>query len=108
MKSKRIGRKPVLFMMIFSCLVGVGGVVLLANSHAAELAGIKIPIAIKKNPPAPLVKGGDLNKDGVVNIADVSKFLSLYKGKDKDDDLNKDHVVDAKDLDILLANYNNK
>lgn len=50
----------------------------------------------------------DINRDGVVNVTDLSILLSNY-GRDKHfnhkADINKDGRVDITDLSILLTNY---
>lgn len=47
----------------------------------------------------------DLNKDGVVNISDLSILLSRYNTSDPIADVNKDGTVNIFDLSILLGNY---
>lgn len=95
-------------MLIFSGLIGVGGIILLTTSKAAELSLDLGPVNVKiKDQPAaqPAAKTGDLNGDGVIDTVDVSKFLAAFPSKDKSLDLNKDSAVDTKDLDLLLASY---
>ena len=51
---------------------------------------------------------GDVNRDGVINAADLSLLLSSYGTKDINCDINMDGAVNAGDLSILLANYGAK
>ncbi len=111
--------KQFLVMVVFSALIGVGGIVLLSTSKAADLSVdlgiVKVNLGDGKQgtttPPATTTptpaagKVGDLNNDGKIDTVDVSKFLTGFTAKDKTLDLNKDNVVDNKDLDLLLANY---
>jgi hypothetical protein len=48
----------------------------------------------------------DLNKDGVVNITDLSILISSYSTTNTTADINKDGIVNIIDLSILLSNYN--
>jgi hypothetical protein len=47
----------------------------------------------------------DLNKDGTVNILDLSVLLSNYNTSNAVADINKDGTVNILDLSILLSNY---
>lgn len=65
------------------------------------------------NPPSNIpasqscsAKQGDVNNDNLVDIFDLSKFLSSYGESSSDcTDLNKDGNIDIFDLSILLSNY---
>ena len=48
---------------------------------------------------------GDINKDGVVNILDLSALLSSFGTTNSAADINKDGTVNILDLSILLSNY---
>jgi len=52
-------------------------------------------------------KPGDLNKDGNVNITDLSILLSNYGTNNSSYDINHDGIVNILDLSILLSNYGN-
>jgi dockerin type I repeat protein len=84
-KSHRRNISALVFILIFAAL---GGYFIFA-SHAAT----------------PLL--GDLNNDGVVNVFDLSIFLSHWQqsGSSLPEDLNNDGVVNIFDLSILLSNY---
>src|SRR5690606_21483315 len=60
------------------------------------------------------IKVGDINKDGFVNLVDVS-ILSQHFNSTKGDgrynelvDLNNDGFVNVQDLSIMLKNFNDK
>lgn len=48
---------------------------------------------------------GDLNRDGKVDIFDLSVLLSVWDTVDSAGDINHDHTVNAFDLSILLSNW---
>ncbi len=52
--------------------------------------------------PTPIYPKGDLNKDGKIDIADMSVFFSKMGSKDKDADLNEDGIVNIFDYAILV------
>lgn len=54
--------------------------------------------------PVPLVPG-DTNRDGVVNIADLSQLLLSWNSLSTGNDFNRDGVIDVYDLSILLSNW---
>jgi hypothetical protein len=54
---------------------------------------------------ASTIKTGDLNKDGTVNIFDLSILLSNWDSSDPTADLNNDGIVNIFDLSILLSNW---
>lgn len=56
-------------------------------------------------PPPPGDKIGDLNKDGAVNILDLSILLSKFGSTDPVADINKDGKVDTLDLSTLLSKW---
>lgn len=56
--------------------------------------------------PPPTTQPADLNKDGVVNIFDLSILLSGYGSNSTTGDLNSDGTVNVFDLSILLSSYN--
>jgi len=56
--------------------------------------------------PVPSTKvKGDINKDGKVNIFDLSAFLTNYNSSAAGSDFNGDGKVNLIDLSILLSNY---
>lgn len=54
---------------------------------------------------------GDINKDGIIQLLDLSAILAIYESTQTDDtyneiiDFNKDGRIQLVDLSILLANY---
>lgn len=48
---------------------------------------------------------GDINKDGIVNGADLAFLAANYKTTTAAADLNGDHIVDISDLALLLSHY---
>ncbi len=56
-------------------------------------------------PPPAVVKPGDINGDGRVNIFDLSALLKKWGTNDKAADLNHDGQVDIFDLSILLSKW---
>lgn len=50
-------------------------------------------------------KPGDVNKDGVVGVADLSLLLQNWRTTNAACDFNKNGTVDIYDLSILLTNY---
>lgn len=103
--------KQLIVMLIFSGLIGIGGIVLLSTSKAAELSLGLVNVSLKdktdttQTATQTATKAGDLNNDGKINDVDLSKFLTGFADKDSSLDLNKDGVVDNKDLDLLVANF---
>ena len=66
--------------------------------------------AITTDPPAGTYKSGDINRDGDVNVRDLSILLENYGLSIEDRtnpnaDLNSDGDVNVRDLSILLENY---
>ncbi len=63
-------------------------------------------VTVTVNPQnVPSVKVGDLNKDGLVNIYDLSLLLSKWATTDSNADINKNGKVDIYDLSLLLSNW---
>jgi hypothetical protein len=48
---------------------------------------------------------GDLNKDNIVNVFDLSILLTNWNTTNTGSDLNKDNIVNVFDLSILLTNW---
>lgn len=55
--------------------------------------------------PETAVPTSDLNGDGVVNVLDISRLLSLVGSDDAAADLNGDGQVTVADMSVLLSNY---
>ena len=52
-----------------------------------------------------IVKGGDINGDGSVQLKDLSDLLTEFGLSDVESDINGDGIANIKDLSILLSNY---
>lgn len=50
-------------------------------------------------------KVGDINKDGLVNISDLSALLAKWGTSDTAADINKDRTVNVSDLSMLLSKW---
>jgi hypothetical protein len=74
----------------------------------AALSGTTAALQNDSSPetqPAKVVKVGDLNSDGKVDIQDLSILLTSWQNETTDGDLNSDSTVNIFDLSILLSNY---
>ena len=79
-----------------------------ASVHIYEIADSSI--AVSPSPtttitPTPSGKTGDLNKDGQVNIFDLSILLSHWGTADATSDVNHDGTVNIFDLSTLLSHW---
>lgn len=76
------------------------------NLRVTDKAGnispyVNIHVTNDKTPPKP----GDVDRDGDVDIFDLSALISLWKTSEERADFNNNGTVDIYDLSILLANW---
>lgn len=62
-------------------------------------------VVVRSFAATPVPPVGDINKDGVVNVFDLSQLLSLWGGNSTAADLKPDGKVDVFDLSVLLSNW---
>ncbi|HET6225080.1 MAG TPA: hypothetical protein VFF27_02300 [Bacteroidia bacterium] len=75
------------------------------NLNATLVASDDSPNGVEKNSFCPT----DINKDGIVNNADLSLLLLKF-GQSCNccrEDINRDGVVNTQDLSLLLLDFNN-
>jgi hypothetical protein len=82
----------------------------LTCSGAGGIAQASTSVTVKDAPPPPpppSFKMGDLNRDGHVDIFDLSILLTHYGsyGTPNQGDINQNQVIDIYDLSLLLTNY---
>lgn len=95
------------WVISFSIYDDGGGPALFAGGHFTNIGGVAAErIARWGCPPSEGIVG-DLNGDGVVNVADMLILLAAWGECDGDcpADLNGDGVVDVADLLMLLSNW---
>ena len=76
------------------------------------LAVLLVPVSVEAKPK---YVTGDINKDGVVNVQDLSILISSYNKDGKKCelkgykcDLNNDKKINIIDLSILISNWTKK
>jgi hypothetical protein len=65
----------------------------------------KVAVGTSGGTPDPVTKIGDINKDGKIDIFDLSILLGRWGGSDQSADLNNDGTVNVFDLSILLSKW---
>ncbi len=84
------------------------------QAYAPPYDGFSVSMSFELGPYSALVfsrpKYGspDINRDGLVNGADLVKILTAWGGSDWASDLNDDGVVDATDIAVLLGLWDPK
>lgn len=76
-----------------------------AANHSSQSGSVDISTAANTTTPSPTHKPGDCNKDGKVDLTDLSLLLSHYNTAYPAAEFDGNSVVDLTDLSTLLSNY---
>jgi hypothetical protein len=75
----------------------------LASYQVPQYVSVPYPVLVSDTPPPAPRKTGDANRDGNVDLLDLSLIATHWGGNNADADLNGDGVVDLLDLSILAG-----